>query len=52
MFRGIVKNYLIPEAINVSVSEQDLETKEELADITISEKEEALINDKLGRNWE
>jgi len=31
----------------VSVIEQDLETKEGLVDITISEIEEALISDKL-----
>lgn len=45
---GIVRNYLIPQAIKVSVIEQDLEIQEELADITISEiEEEALISDKL-----
>ncbi len=45
---GIVRNYLIPEAVKVSVIEEDLETQEELADITISEmEEEVLISDKL-----
>ncbi len=45
---GVVRNYLISDAVMVSVIEQDLETQEESADITISEiEEEVLISDKL-----
>ncbi|PUA33019.1 MAG: hypothetical protein B9J98_02785 [Candidatus Terraquivivens tikiterensis] len=45
---GVVRNYLVPDAVKVSVVEEDMETQEELADITISEmEEEVLISDKL-----
>jgi len=45
---GVVRNYLIPGALRVSIVEEDMETREELADVTISEiEEEVLISDKL-----
>lgn len=46
----IVRSYLIPDAVRTSVVEQDIETQEEPADITVSEIEgEVVISDKPAR---